>query len=79
MAFKAIARKNTTVTPDDSTAVNFDALYVGTGGTVKVKDLDGTDGTYVNVSNGQILPVSVSRVYSTGTTASNIVGLNFYQ
>jgi hypothetical protein len=78
MAFKAIARGGAAVTPHDSTAVNFDALYVGTGGNVKVRTHDNTDLTFNNVSNGQILPVAANLVYTTGTTASNIVGLNFY-
>lgn len=49
------------------------ALYVGTGGSVVVRDLDGTDVTYANVSNGQVLDIQCKMVVSAGTTASNIV------
>ena len=56
------------------------ALWVGTGGTVKVDMVDnGQNITFLNVPNGVMLPVMVSKVYSTsnGTTANNIVGLNW--
>ncbi len=50
------------------------ALYVGTTGDVKVTTADDTDVTFTAVPVG-ILPVQAKRVFSTGTTASNIVAL----
>lgn len=50
------------------------ALYVGTGGNVSVIT-GGSTVTFVGVLGGTVLPVSCSRVRSTGTTASNIVAL----
>lgn len=64
------------VTPDDSNDLTYPdaSLYVGTGGTVTVDFVDGgTNIPLTNVPNGTFLPVRVSRVYSTGTTASAIV------
>lgn len=66
------------VTPDDSgeLAQVTRALYVGTGGNIKV------DGYHIgeavvlsNVPDGTVLPIRVTRVYATDTTASDIVAL----
>ena len=51
------------------------ALYVGTTGDVKVTTVSGNAVTFVGVPAGYLLPVSVRRVWSTGTTASDFVGL----
>ena len=63
------------VTPNDVTQVAYKSLYVGTGGNVAVQ-LYNSDNTviYQNVGDGTFLPISVRRVLSTGTTASNIIG-----
>lgn len=51
------------------------ALYVGTTGNIKVDTVWGDSAvTFANVPVG-ILPVQVTKVYSTDTTASNIIGL----
>ncbi len=64
------------VTPNDTGDHDYLGLYVGTGGDVKVDMRDtGTAVTFSSVPDGTFLPVQVSRVYSTDTTASNIVGL----
>lgn len=63
-----------TVTPSDT--VNFSTasvVYVGTGGNVRVLTAQGTDVTFTAVLAGSILPVQVLRVYSTNTTATNLV------
>jgi hypothetical protein len=66
----------TTITAADSDlATPVRAFYVGTGGNVKVTTTNGDEVTFSNVATGTILPVSVKRIWSTGTTASNIVGL----
>lgn len=51
-------------------------LFVGTGGNVRVTTITGQDVTFTGVATGTILPVSVKRVWSTNTTASNIIGLS---
>lgn len=51
-------------------------LYVGTGGDVKVDMLDGGTGVvFKAVPTGTFMPIQPSRVYTTGTTATNIVAL----
>lgn len=51
------------------------ALWVGTGGTVKVTLADGGTVSFTNVPSGSVLPVAASVVWSTGTTASAIIAL----
>ncbi len=66
------------ITPDDNNDLSqiTRALWVGTGGNVKV------DGHYAgeavilsNVPDGTVLPIRVSKVYATDTTAADIVAL----
>ena len=65
------------VTPSDGSDLSgepFFAVYVGTGGDLKVDMSDGGSAvTLSNVASGQLLPIMVERIYSTGTTASNII------
>jgi hypothetical protein len=71
------ATKIADVTLHDSTPLNppSAALFVGTGGDVKVTAVDGGTSTFKNVASGTVLPVAATVVFSTGTTASNIVAL----
>ena len=63
------------VTPSNSTVLPMTrGLYVGMGGDVAVEDINSTV-TYSNVQAGTLLPIQVSKVLSTGTTASSIVAL----
>ena len=65
------------VTPNDATDLSETtrALYVGTSGSVAVVMISGATVTFAAVQSGTTLPVRVSRVLATGTTASTIVGL----
>ena len=64
------------VTPsDDNNITMCRALYVGTGGNIKVVTAAGSTVTFVNVPGGAILPVYASKVFATDTTALNIVAL----
>ena len=49
--------------------------YYGTGGDLKVLTVGGDEITFTNFQDGNFLPVQVVRVYSTGTTASNVIAL----
>lgn len=65
------------ITPADSDlSSSVRALYVGTGGNVRVTTVNGDDVVFYNAASGTILPVSVKRVWSSTTTASNILGLS---
>ena len=58
------------------TSLSHNALYVGTGGNVKVNmGTSGTGITFSNVASGQILPIQITQVWQSGTTASNMVAL----
>jgi hypothetical protein len=50
------------------------ALYVGTGGDVAVRMLDGSVVTLSNVPSGTLLPLRIDRVLATGTSAGAILG-----
>jgi len=63
------------VTPSDTTAVTFRALWVGGAGNVAVVTEGGNSVTFTAVPAGTLLPVAVQTVKSTGTTATNMVGL----
>lgn len=65
------------VTPHDTNQLaggTCRALYIGTTGNVKVTMANGNEVTFSSVAVG-ILPISVKLVWSTGTTASNILAL----
>jgi hypothetical protein len=50
------------------------AVYVGTGGDVRVTSFDGDTVTIPGVPSGSILPVRCTHVLASGTTASGLVG-----
>lgn len=62
------------VTPNDSTNLTETtvSLYIGTAGTLKVSFEDGSTATYAAIAAGRH-PLRVNRVWSTGTSATNIV------
>ena len=65
------------VTPSDTTNARYVALYVGVGGNVAVQHVIGTTVTYANVPGGSVLCTApFVRVMATGTTATNILGVN---
>lgn len=51
------------------------AVYVGGAGDLKVTYQDGSVDTLKSVPAGAILPIRVSLVWSTGTTATNMSAL----
>ena len=50
-------------------------MYVGVGGNVAVETIGGDSITFTGVISGSFLPVMVSKVKATGTTASDIIAL----
>lgn len=73
------ARSGVGITPNDNAdlASITRAIWVGTGGNLRVKLLDdAAPVTLVGVPSGSILPLMAVRVYSTSTTATDLVGLS---
>lgn len=73
-----LAKGGAAVTPHDTSALTRTSdmgLYVGTGGNVKLTTEDGDTLTFNNVPDGTLLPVVAKLVFSTLTTASNILAL----
>jgi len=48
-------------------------IYVGGAGNVKVTTAQGDEVTFSGLAAGQVIPVQVIRVWSTGTTATNLL------
>ena len=71
------ASRAAAVTPSDSVSIEIcRGLYVGTGGNVSVVMADvGNTVVFVGVGAGSILPIQVSRVNLTGSSASDIIAL----
>jgi len=65
------------ITGNDSTDLTIfpRAIYVGGAGNVKVITLGGDTVTFSGMLAGTVLPVRVKRVFSTDTTATNLLGL----
>ena len=70
------AEDGAAVTPSDSTVLpTTRALYVGGTGNLAVVMKSGTTLTFNSVPAGSMLSLRVTKVKSTGTTATNIVAL----
>jgi len=71
------AEKFDSITPHDTNDLSppTRGLYVGVSGDIKVISLDGNDVTFVGIAAGIIHPISCTRVYDTGTTATDVVGI----
>ena len=65
------------VTPNDGTDLSTTtrALWVGVAGDINIDTKGGGTVTLKNVAAGSLLPFRVSRVWATGTTATDIVAL----
>ena len=65
------------ITPNDSSEVDFNGIYVGGAGNLTVTLLDGSVVTLTAVIVGTIYPLRVTKVLATGTTATNLIGLKW--
>lgn len=65
------------ITPNDN--ANFDAcaraIYVGVAGDIVILTPKGNQITLKNAQAGSIIPIQTARVYSTDTTATDLVGI----
>lgn len=64
------------ITPSDSVTLPraYRAVYVGTAGDLHILTEDGSEITLTNIAAGCIHPISVRKVFQTGTSAGAIVG-----
>lgn len=62
------------VTPSDSTQLNLCGLYVGGTGNVTVITAAGNSVLFSNLPVGAIITLGISKVMSTGTTATALTG-----
>lgn len=67
-------RHSVAVTPSDTVDLTSPGrgLYVGVSGNIKIMYEDGTTDTFTNLADGMWHPMEITRVYSTGTTATDI-------
>lgn len=63
------------ITTSDTAPNVFSRLYVGGAGNLKITTENGDVVTFSAVPVGTVLPIRTSLVWSTGTTATLIVGL----
>ncbi|MGV3490511.1 MAG: spike base protein, RCAP_Rcc01079 family [Devosia sp.] len=73
----ASARRGFAITANDGAdlAAETRAIYVGSSGNLSVVLVSGDQVGFAAVPAGTVLPVRAIRVRSTGTTASQLVGL----
>ena len=66
------------IVPSDTTALSraTRALYIGQGGNIRLRTTGGDIVTLTNVQGGVLYPIRADRVFLTGTTASDLVGLS---
>ena len=84
MPSNIVVRQGTTgvsVTPSDTvniTGINPNTpatLFVGVGGDIQVITIGGSTLILKNIADGSFLPIQVTRVKATSTTATDIVAL----
>jgi hypothetical protein len=65
------------IVPNDATDISnvSRALYVGGAGDLHVMMLGGGTAAFANIPAGTLIPLRVTRVLATGTTATAILGL----
>lgn len=80
--FMMPAQDASSITVSDSASISpTRAVWIGGGGNIKLQmaaDKAGTGGdvvTFKNVVDGQLLPLSVVKIYDTDTTATDILAI----
>jgi hypothetical protein len=65
------------VTPndDDDLSVVTRGVFIGGAGNLKVTLSSGDTVTFTDIAKGFVHPIRAKRIFSTGTTATNILGL----
>jgi len=71
------ARNAMAITPNDGTdlASVTRGIYVGVSGDIALVTAGGQTVTFKTAAQGSTIPIQAARVLSTGTTATNLIGL----
>lgn len=79
---EASGTRAVSITPSDSADLTMTSgvnktkgVYVGLTGDLKVTMADGSTVTFSSLSGGIVHPLSVKRIWSTGTTATGIIAV----
>lgn len=77
MSFKVsrITADGVAITPSNATQLSLFGFYVGVTGDVTILTSLGTSLLFKAVPAGKIIRIGISKIMSTGTTATGIVGL----
>lgn len=68
-------RESSAVTPSDANDIRLTrGLYTGSGGNITV-DMNNKTVLFASTATGVVLPIRVTRVWSTGTAATGILAL----
>ena len=71
---QGIANEAAAVTPDNGVTFRPSTLYVGAAGDIKVSMAEGGSAIlYKAINAASFMPILVTKVYATDTTADNIV------
>lgn len=80
---KLQAHNAVAVTPSDSATIQLNGrdtrgcvIYCGVTGDIAVTTTGGETVTFKNVPQGMVLPVQVTKVLATGTTATDLISLH---
>lgn len=71
------ARRAVVITPSDTADLSDPtrAVYIGNTGNLKVDMVSGGTVTFKNLPSGMVLPIQAIKVYATGTSATELIGL----
>ena len=74
----APATRPEAITPNDDAELTraTRGLYVGQTGNVRFQSVTGDVVTMANMQGGILYPVRITKVFATGTTATDLVGLS---
>lgn len=74
----APARRAFAIIPHDSQPLPLvtKGLCVGMSGNIALRAIDSEDDVTLSVVAGQLLPIRITHIRATGTTASGLVGLS---
>jgi len=66
------------ITPNDGADLTRTprSIYVGGAGNIALITSKGTTVTFTGLAAGSVLPIRANRVLATGTTATNLIGLD---